>query len=292
MPDMLPVEAHACTDRPDPRDWASREVCGSVILAELPREAKLQRTAIQDQSLDALTGYACTIFGLTHCSNEGNALEAERTGANAADFPLRQAADLVPGAAAAGWFDPKRGAALQDALKWFRDGPALISGWARCASFDDCVAAIARGNPVFTGSARANWKATAETGVFTESASSYGHAFALDAYRLGEKPDQDVLIVRNSYGPKWAGTGRCALRRENFPALFSCYEVFDRSNDDIVSAYRKSMEEKQIAALKAAGVTNGERPGDTVTRREAWLMLARVLDPKVQAAYAAEISKK
>jgi hypothetical protein len=220
---------------------------------------------------------------MTHCANEGNALEAEQNGMDVALFPQNEAAGLVTGARDAGWFNPERGATLQDALHYFRDSLKLISGWARCSTFDDCMAALARGNPVYTASAAANWAASSK-GTFVRADKSYGHAFIFDGYERGETTETDALWLRNSGGVSWGLQGRCKLLRPDFMAMQSCYEVYDLSNSEIVSAYRKKMEDKTIAALVAAGVTNGQRPNDPVTRRETWLMLARMADPKVLAA--------
>jgi hypothetical protein len=277
-----------CQDRPDPRDWASRDVCGA---AAAPVSVTLWRTDVQDQTKDEATRYACTVFGMTHCSNEGNALEAERANVPRELIPQDWASSLVPGAVDAGWLDPKKGASLQDAVRHFRDGPGLIAGWARCDGFDDVLAALGRGNPVFTGSNQANWAESARTGVFTHATSSYGHAFALDGCEIGETRDLDFVWIRNSGGPKWGLAGRCKLYRKDFPKLFTCYEILDKSNADTIAAYRKKMDEKAIAALVAAGVTNGQRPDDAVSRRECWLMLARLADPKVLAAVQAGLAK-
>lgn len=259
-----------CQDRPDPRDWDSREVCG---VSSDPVPVTLWRTEVQDQTKDEATKYACTVFGMTHCANEGNALEAERNGLPDGYVVPDVAASIVPGAVNAGWLDPKAGASLQDSLHHFRD-VGLISGWARCATFDDVLAALGRGNPVFTGSNRANWGESERTGVFTPAASSYGHAFMLD----GCDPSHDYVWLRNSGGPAWGDHGRCKLYRKDFPKLFSCYEVLDKADDDKITLYRKKMDDARALWAKENGLTNGERPDDPVTRRECWIMMARLAE--------------
>ena len=268
-----------CVDLPDPRDWDSREVCG---ISDAPKSVTLWRTEVQDQTKQEATAYACTVYGMTHCANEGNALEAEKNRAPSS-IPMQDAAELAQGAVLAGWLDPKAGASLQAALRHFRDAAKLVSGWARCSTFDDVLAALARGSPVYTGSNQADWAASEKTGVFTPADSSYGHAFMLD----GSDVEGDFVWLRNSSGPEWATAGRCKLHRADFSHLFTCYEVFDASSSDLISAYRKKMDDKAVQAMVSAGVTNGQRPDEPVTRRECWLMLARMADPKVLAAVQA-----
>lgn len=277
------IQQTACFDRPDHRDWVASDICGA---AALPASALLQRTSVQNQTLDEDMWYACTIFGLTHCANEGNALEKSKAGVPDFLIPEDIAATIVPGAKEAGWFDPKKGGALQDALKYFRDNMKLISGWGRALTFDDALAGLARGNTIYTGSNKADWAKTAKENVFVPADSSYGHAFMFDGYETDEAGT--FLWLRNSAGPTWGISGRAKLYRASWASLFTAYEVFDKSNADIISNYKKKMNEAVVQALKEIGITNGERPNDNVTRNESWLMLGRVLQ-KLDPTFAEKV---
>jgi hypothetical protein len=278
------IQPDACIDRPDYRDWRSDDICGSVV--EIPERVNLWETPIYNQTLDKSTEYACTLYGLTHSSNEENFEEFVRNKLSGLFFTPKNPNSFIDAAQKAGWFNPIKGGALQDALKFFRDDLKLISGWGRITSFEGVKQALARGNTVYTGSNQADWTTTASTGIFTPATSSYGHAFMFDGYDGDEMGD--FLWLRNSGGVTWGLAGRCKLYVENFRNLFSAYEVFDQSSADIISNFRKKMDTAIIQALKEAGITNGERPNDNVTRQETWLMLGRTLQ-KLDPAFSEKV---
>jgi hypothetical protein len=267
----------AAVDAPSQHDWSHDMVFGAEENPVVKADVILDRTPLQDQMLDVSTHMACTIFGMAHCANEGNAIEADESGVPTDVMPITLAKDVVPGAVEAGWFNPSVGATLQDAMKHFRAPMNLISGYSQCATFDQVVFAIgARSNPVFTGTNRADWAKTRETGEFVSSPSSYGHAVAVLGYHLeiGEDgkgvPEKDYLVVRNSWGAKWGPfNGTFRVFRKDFGFLFTCYEIFDQSDAPKVEAYRAKLSVMRRAYAKSAGIWNGERENDPVTRGEA-----------------------
>lgn len=272
----------SCVDEPKPTDWGSADIFGSDAKAE-PRF--LHATPVQNQSLFPSTKYACTIFALTHGTNELDKLERM---ANEMDFDPRQASSFVQGAADAGWFRPTSGAKMQDAVQHFRDSLKLISGWSVCRTFDECAQAISRGNPIFTGSNRADWKKTNETKEFHPSPSSYGHAFCIDGY------DGECLVARNSYGTKFGDNGRFRISRESFGFLYTCLELFDKKNEELISIHRKKMSQAKRNVAKDLGIWNGNEQDKPVTRGEAAEMVLNALakvDPTVMEKVSVELAK-
>jgi hypothetical protein len=267
----------AAVDVPSQHDWSSDMLFGAEANPVVKADFVLDRTPLQDQMLDVSTHMACTIFGMAHCSNEGNAIEADASGVPTDVMPIVLAKDLVPGAAAAGWFDPSKGASLQDAMKHFLSPLGLISGFSQCASFDQVVFALgARGNTVYTGTNRADWARIRETGNFEPSPSSYGHAVAILGYHLeigadGKGiPEKDYLVVRNSWGTSWGPfSGTFRVYRKDFAFLYTCYEVFNAADLEKIQAYRAKLSALRRAYAKTAGIWNGERENEPVTRGEA-----------------------
>jgi hypothetical protein len=267
----------AAVDAPSQHDWSSDMIFGAEENTVVKADFVLDRTPLQDQMLDKSTHMACTIFGMAHCANEGNALEAVEAQVPESVMPIDVAANLVPDAVKAGWFNPEVGATLQDAIKHFRDFLSRISGFSQCQTFDQVVFALgSRGNPVFTGTNRADWARIRETGNFESSPSSYGHAVAVLGYHLeiGDDgkgvPEKDYLVVRNSWGEKWGPfNGTFRVFRKDFGFLFTCYEIFDASDAARIDAYRKTLSDARRAYAKSAGIWNGERSEEPVTRGEA-----------------------
>jgi hypothetical protein len=273
----------AAVDAPSQHDWSSDMIFGATESPAVKPDFVLDRTPLQDQMLDPSTHMACTIFGMTHCANEGNALEAAKNEVPESVMPIDLAKNLVPDAIKRGWFNPEVGATLQDSIKHFRDFLSRISGFSQCQTFDQVVFALgSRGNPVFTGTNRADWARIRETGNFESSPSSYGHAVAVIGYHLeiGEDgkgiPEKDYLIVRNSWGTSWGPlNGMFRVYRKDFVFLFTCYEIFDASDTAKIEAYRKKISDARRAYAKSVGIWNGERENEPVTRGEAAEMVVK-----------------
>lgn len=201
---------------------------------------------------------------MTHCSNEGNAIEAER-----ANVPVFGQIDPV-----AQWSQAlKRGAkenegwTLQGACNMAKD-LGYIDGYVKCADLAAVKKALAAGQLIQTGSKKINWAQTTISNYFAVPGDSYGHSFMIEGY----DDEKSALIMRNSYGTKYGLSGRFYVEYINFDLLFSCYAYTDKVNSDIIKAAQSAARRFEA---KARGIWNGERGDDPCTKFEAATMAMR-----------------
>ena len=255
-----------CDDAPDDRDFKFEEVLGSVSSATSTKSCINKRTSVLNQALQELTYYACTIYGLTACVNEEDAIEDERVESDRPELdPLAITKDVISKNLG---FNVKLGWYLQNALKYFVSAGyidwylLLNSPWK-----NDWVLrmerAIDKGMMVYTGSKLIDWKATKNNWGNVVFGSSYGHAFCITGYeRVGNRTR---FHIRNSYGEGKFDKGYCYIMGEDIDKLFSIYAIVDKLNTFSLLSHK----------AKVKGIWNGERANDIATEEEVKAMKER-----------------
>ena len=256
------------TDIKDPRDFRYTEVFG---VSELPRSILYDRTSIYNQweKHTPDTTYACTCYGVTHCVNEWNFLEASKYHATlkkeldpvyiwnkALNLPLPSQRPNI-----------KTGWSLQSAVKLMMD-LGCITGYTLCRSVGEVKQALANGQQVYTGSNQIDWEATKKNGMIAVRGTSYGHAFKCDGF----DDDKELLTMRNSYWPNAYDNGRFYVRYKDFDILFSCYALTDANSPEIADYQDKVRRE----LAKERWYYNGEGNDIPLIRQDAVYMAMRV----------------
>lgn len=231
----------------------------------IPEQIINNKTPILDQSLpnNPSTKYACTRYGTTKAINENNAIEWS----NIIIDPVKERIIALEE------YDAivDKGASLRSAVEQARNRK-LIAWYAVCTDEYQMKYAIASGQMLFTWTTQCDWKKTRETGVF-HTWNSYWHAFWADWYT------KEWLLCFNSYWNKYEYNGMkwyFLVRREDIKYLFTVYALIDFENLDELQKEKIRRDEESKQRMFDAGIWNGERPNDPVTREETVLMLDRL----------------
>ena len=260
---MIPM-IDSCIDKPDSRDFLFDTIFG--VDKSLPTKIDNVRTAVYNQweIHDPSTTYACTVYSMVHCQNEGNAIEAEKSKVTV----FGQIDPVATWKLAIGrWAKQDEGWTLQWACKMAKDF-GYISGYTKCPDIDSIKKALSQNQLIQTGSNKIDWAWTIINCYSVVPGKSYGHAFMIEGY----DDDKEWLICRNSYGSEYGIKGRFYVTYDNYDLLYSCYAYTDKDNSDTIKL-AQSMARRMEAF--ARWIWNKERPDNVCTKFEAATMAMR-----------------
>jgi len=211
-------------DKPDERDYDAVERLGSYE-DKLPKEVDLLNTYPDNQ------GYTnkCTAYAVCHAMRIMNISEHKNKAIWFDPDIQWENQKEYPGTA-----DDDRGDYIQSALKaavrygfeW--NGKVYTADrYARCMK-PNVKDMLAKGYPIVTGAYTGKPVCGASWNYIKPDAKKGGHAFVLTGYSDVEK----CYTAFNSWG-RWGkkGGGEFKIRYEDFPAIFSCYVLYDSKDD-------------------------------------------------------------
>lgn len=254
---------NAWFDNPSPHDYHFEELGGSV--KSLPQKVLYNKTTFynQFQQNTPSTDYACSIYGLTHAVNEGNAIEGEKHDVLIPEEnPLpRWITALTRGAIINYWWS------LQGALKMFKD-LGLIDGYTRCFTLEDEKNALAREQIIYTGSNRIDWERTRQNWNIAVVGDSYGHIFA----KIGYDDEKRLWICKDSSGlDKWDNW--IFYVKYSDEIFFSRYAVTDKNSIDSILALQSA---KRQELARSKGWWDWKRGKEPASRYECAVMAQRM----------------
>lgn len=248
-------------DAPDDRDYSDSEVFGAS--EELPEKVLHETAPIYNQGR---TMY-CTAFSAAKWMNETNGEERKKIG-----VPFEET--IAPLALAHLWLESgdlseKLGGTIQWPLNMLlKRGD--IEGYTKTDPTVIAMKSALVGNLLCTGSNTIDWKLLRTTSyIVTLKSKGSGHAFCIVGYddNFVTPFGKGAFIVANSYGPEYGRDGGYFyVPYEMIGVFYSRYRLIDVSNASPLYRHK----------AKLAGIWNGERENESVTRYEAATMCQRV----------------
>lgn len=255
-------EINACLDEPTPLDFKFSELVGT--LSEIKKIFPQDKLQIFNQGADPDTLMSCTRQWLANITNGNNILGQNYQDINLAKKEWLKAIEINPSI-------KNQWDYLQNALKQFVDDK-LISGYSVVSTIEEAKAAIDRGNYIYSGSSNWDWASVRNENLYrirTDGRVCW-HAFA-----FGVAYNDQWFIGINSYGND---NGYFLIPYELFDTTFTKYCIFDYVDQQEIDLYKQKTMEQRIERIKALGITNGQNPDMNITRKEAMLMIGKLVE--------------
>lgn len=259
---------NACFDEPSSTDYEYSEIY--FWSTEDAKEVKFLPRTIFNQWAEAITGMACSRYGMTHIVNAQNLYVSEAT--------WKEFTELNPKPYWLAYLEEnpsarRDGATLQSALTQFKNN-GLITGYAVANSVELMKSALRKGHLIYTWSLRGNWNLPNRIYSEVTDNRTIGHCFPIVGYMDGE----DYWIAVNSYGQD---NGLFYIPYSLTDTLFTRYAIVDSKDEEAILSYKKRIMSTITIedARKAyeANLWNWERAKEPITREESAALTFRAL---------------